>query len=734
MCNLKLSHLKNVPSKSALYMRSIATQTQTTRASSSPRQPPRRDCRATRRTFGASSSSSSDADTDCSHGGRRRRRDDDDDDAREIGTQTVASSSSSLSRRSNGEKKWDDDDDDDERSGEEEEEETSNSSGVLRGRRSTVARRGSRRHVLTVLGTIPASVDVVKNVSFPIPSEALTPNQTIAISKTSEKMSSTSSFVNPTIDSMGYHALSDNKVYHNMATSDKEARGLVGLLPAGDRTSEETETLRAKKSLDACGTDFERYKVLVGLQNRDEQTFYNLLRANVEELLPILYTPTVGEACVRFGEILDRPRGLWVSLNDCGKVEKLVKRWRNENVKIAVITDGERILGLGDQGANGMGISVGKGMVYAASGVNPEWLLPVQIDTGTNNEDHLKDPLYVGLRKNRERSQKYDLLIEETVFAIRKRYGDDVIIHFEDFAPRNAFRILKKFQDVPGVVTYNDDIQGTAAVTLAGLIASTRIENVLPLEKQKVLFFGAGQANLGAADLFVRALKSRGLREEDALKRVWLFDSKGMVTTSRVDFADLSNEKKRFARIEPEKVFDAADVLSAVQLCQPTALIGAAAVPNAFSKPVLQEMAKNNKRPIVFALSNPTSRAECTAKQAYDYTSGKVVFASGTKFPLDSATPQFQPGFANNAFIFPGVARGAIAAKASSVTSGMFLAAAERLAQEVTKEDLAVGSVFPRTIDTLGDTARSVGVAVVRRAKQDGVAELDRNVAALVAV
>ena len=197
--------------------------------------------------------------------------------------------------------------------------------------------------------------------------------------------------------------------------------------------------------------------------------------------------------------------------------------------------------------------------------------MPVQIDTGTNNEDHLKDPLYVGLRKNRERSQKYDLLIEETVFAIRKRYGDDVIIHFEDFAPRNAFRILKKFQDVPGVVTYNDDIQGTAAVTLAGLIASTRIENVLPLEKQKVLFFGAGQANLGAADLFVRALKSRGLREDDALKRVWLLDSKGMVTTSRVDFADLSNEKKRFARIEPEKVCSVAvPRLSLIHISEPT--------------------------------------------------------------------------------------------------------------------------------------------------------------------
>ena len=576
------------------------------------------------------------------------------------------------------------------------------------------------------MGALPATADVLKNVARPVPAEALTPNQTITISKTSEKMSRggtvSSPFANPTIDSMGYHALSDNKVYHNMATVDKEARELVGLLPAGDATSEDVEMLRAKKSLEACGTDFERYKVLVGLQNRDEKTFYNLLRSNVGELLPILYTPTVGEACVKFGEILDRPRGLWVSLNDSGNVDKLVKRWRNEDVKIAVITDGERILGLGDQGANGMGISVGKGMVYAASGVNPDWLLPVQIDTGTNNEDHLKDPLYVGLRRNRERSQKYDLLVEETVFAIRKRYGDDVIIHFEDFAPRNAFRLLKKFQNVPGVVTYNDDIQGTAAVTVAGLIASTRIENVLPLEKQNVLFFGAGQANVGAADLFVRALKSRGLSDEDAVKRVWLFDSKGVVTTSRADFEDLSSEKKRFARREANKAYDATDLLSAVQLCKPTALVGAAAVPNAFSKPVLQEMAKNNKRPIVFALSNPTSKAECTAKQAYEYTSGKVVFASGTKFPLDSATPQYQPGFANNAFIFPGVARGTIAAKASSVTSGMFLAAAERLAERVTGEDLAVGSVFPKTIDKLSDTARAVAVAVAERAEKEGVA------------
>ena len=571
----------------------------------------------------------------------------------------------------------------------------------------------SRRVALGAFGIFPIALTRGAN--------ALTMQQAIAIDKQTTLIRMKGGFVNQDVSSLGYDALNDSRVFHNMATVDKEARGMRGLVPAGERTTDEVEILRAKKALESCSSEFEKYKVLVSLQNRDEKTFYKLLKEETERLLPILYTPTVGEACVRFGEILDRPRGLWISLNDQGDVEKLVKRWRTDDVKIAVITDGERILGLGDQGANGMGISVGKGMVYAASGIPPENILPVQIDTGTNNESHLKDPLYVGLRQNRDRTQKYDLLLEETIFAIRKRFGDDTIIHFEDFAPRNAFRILKKFQNIPGVVTYNDDIQGTAAVTVSGLIASTRVEDVLPLEHQRVLFFGAGQANTGAADLFVRALKSRGVSEEDAMKQVWLFDSKGVVTTSRNDFEDLSIEKKRFARKEDNSLFEASELLEAVQKCKPTALIGAAAQANAFSKPVLNEMAKLNKRPIVFSLSNPTSKSECTAKEAYENTNGRVVFASGTKFPVDAKTPQFKPGFANNAFIFPGIARGTLAAKATSVTPGMFLAAAERLAKEVTSNDLSVGAVFPSPTN-LSQIASSVGASVAERAFREGVA------------
>ena len=469
---------------------------------------------------------------------------------------------------------------------------------------------------------------------------------------------------------------------------------------------DDVEVLRAREALKQCRDGFESYKQLVALQLTDEKTFYKLLRSDPENLLPLLYTPTVGEACIKFGTLVQRPLGVWVSLKDAGGVRRLVQNWPANDVKIAVITDGERILGLGDQGANGMGISAGKSMVYAACGLPPTSLLPIQIDTGTNNKTLLDDPLYIGLKSERDRSKAYDDLLDETVAAIRDRYGPNTIIHWEDFAPRNAFRVLRKFQARRDVVTYNDDIQGTAAVTVSGLLASVRALDNGNIADQRVLFFGAGQANCGAAELFVRALVKRGIDEDDARKRIWLFDSKGLVTKSRFD--SLSEDKRQFAQDVPElrKLEDAVDYV------KPTALIGAAAVPAAFSETVVRKMSALNRQPIIFALSNPTSKAECTAEQAYAWSDGRAIFASGTKFaPVRYGSRTFAPGFANNAFIFPPIALGAIVSGANQVSQDMFLAAAESLAESVESNLLDVGAVYP-PVDRIADSALNVAAAV----------------------
>jgi malate dehydrogenase (oxaloacetate-decarboxylating)(NADP+) len=488
------------------------------------------------------------------------------------------------------------------------------------------------------------------------------------------------------------------------------------------------EMARARAALKACGSSFEAYKQLVALQLTDEKTFYQLLRDDPETLLPILYTPTVGEACLKFGTLVQRPLGMWVSLDDAGSVKRLVQNWPSNNVKIAVITDGERILGLGDQGANGMGISAGKSMVYAACGIPPSTLLPIQIDTGTNNKILLDDPLYIGLKQPRDRTKAYDAIVDEVVSAVRDRYGAQTIIHWEDFAPRNAFRLLRKFQAVPGVVTYNDDIQGTAAVTVSGLLASVRALSKGAITTQRVLFFGAGQANCGAAELFVRALMKRGVSAEEARKRIWLFDSKGLVTKSRS--ATLSSDKLPFAQDAPE----ISDLLGAVEFVKPTALVGAAAVPGAFTENVVTKMSELNAQPIIFALSNPTSKAECTAEQAYTWSKGSAIFASGTRFaPVTYAGKTFAPGFANNAFIFPAIALGAIVSGAERVTPSMFLAAAESLAQSVDDSLLRIGAVYPpvdriasSAVDVAADVAADADPSLSARAHRARIVEYVR--------
>ena len=545
----------------------------------------------------------------------------------------------------------------------------------------------------------------------------------IASAAATASSSSSSSFV-------GYANLHDPRVFNGLATADRAARELDGLLPAASALPD-VEVARASAAVDAAPTPMQKYRQLVSLQNTDETTFYSLLERRTSELLPILYTPTVGDACLQFGTLSPRPPGLYVSLEDRGNVAKLVSRWPSADVRVAVLTDGERILGLGDQGVNGMGISAGKSMVYAACGVKPGWLLPIQVDTGTNNEKLLNDPLYVGLRRERERGAAYDELLDELVDAIQSRYGAGTIIHWEDFAPRNAFRNLTRFQE-KGARTYNDDIQGTAAVTVAGILGSLRILGggggggeggggggaSGNLADQRVLFFGAGQANLGAAELLVSALTDQGVAPETARESIWLFDSKGLVVTGRSEGA-ISADKAVFAHsgVTPTKSLE-----EAVKMIKPTVLVGAAAQPAVFTRRVVEAMCAASPRPVIFALSNPTSKAECTAAQAYAWSKGKAVFASGTQFPpVTYKGARFAPGFANNAFIFPGVALGSLASGASRVTNGMFLAAARSLAAQVTEEQLSVGAVYPPT-STIREAAVLVGAAVAAAAAEEGVA------------
>ena len=581
--------------------------------------------------------------------------------------------------------------------------------------------RASRRGVLGGLGGVGAALGLTSSTSAIVgpgaaeaaaaPASSPAPIAEIAAASSRATSASTASSI------VGYSNLHDPRVFNGLATPDRTNRSLDGLIPAGEAPPD-VEVARAAAALEACDTPMQKYRQLVSLQNTDETTFYALLELKTAELLPVLYTPTVGDACLQFGTLTQRPPGLYVSLENLGNVRALVDNWPANDVRIAVLTDGERILGLGDQGVNGMGISAGKSMVYAACGIKPGWLLPVQVDNGTNNTKLLKDPLYVGSRRERVRGEAYDRLLDETVRAIQGRYGARTVIHWEDFAPRNAFRNLQRFR-AKGAITYNDDIQGTAAVTVAGILASLRVTK-RALGEQRVLFFGAGQANIGAAELLVRALVEDGVDESVARSNVFLFDSKGLVVDGRPAEYKISDDKIPFAT-KPGTPFTSS-LEEAVKSVRPTALVGAAAQPQVFTKKVIESMCAFNPRPVIFALSNPTSKAECTATQAYEWSKGKAVFASGTLFaPVNYKGTRFAPGFANNAFIFPGVALGSLASGASSVTDAMFLAAARSLASQVSEENLAVGAVYPPT-STIREAAVVVGAAVAAAAVEEGVA------------
>jgi malate dehydrogenase (oxaloacetate-decarboxylating)(NADP+) len=498
-------------------------------------------------------------------------------------------------------------------------------------------------------------------------------------------------------------------------SEERDALGLRGLLPPRVFTLAE-QVSRVLVNLERKPNALEKYIFLSSLQNRNETLFHRVLQDHLEQLMPIVYTPTVGQACQNYGEIFRRPRGLFITIEDLGRVKETMANWPGRQVKVIVVTDGERILGLGDLGANGMGIPVGKLALYTAcAGVRPQWCLPVTLDVGTDNDALREDPLYVGLPRRRERGEAYDRLVEEFVQASQALFPG-ALVQFEDFGNRNAFRLLQRYRE--RICTFDDDIQGTAAVTLAGLLASGRLTG-RRLTEERLLLFGAGEAGIGIGELVVSAMIEQGASPQDARARCVFVDSKGLVVSGR---ADLDAHKRRFAQNRPP-LRDPQEIVAAVR---PTALIGASGQGGLFTRPVLEALAQATARPLVFALSNPTSKSECTAEEALRWTDGRAIFASGSPFPpLQWRGRTVHPGQANNAYVFPGVGLGALAVGARRVTDEMFLVAAKTLAGLVSEADLGQLRLFP-ALKEVRTISHAIAVAVAEVAYARGLACLPR--------
>jgi len=492
---------------------------------------------------------------------------------------------------------------------------------------------------------------------------------------------------NPLLFRSGSDLLHDPLLNKGTAFTEQErdALSLRGLLPPRVLSQEE-QVLRVLGNLRKKTSDLDKYVSLIALLGRNETLFYRLVLDHLEEMMPIIYTPTVGLACEEYGQIFQRSRGIFISANDKGHIARILANWPMNDVRVIVVTDGERILGLGDLGANGMGIPVGKLSLYTAcAGIHPAVCLPVTIDVGTDNERLLKDPLYIGLQHKRIRGEAYQALIDEFIDSVQRLFPQ-AIIQFEDFGNQNAFSLLNQYRDKAR--TFNDDIQGTAAVALAGIYSSLKITGQ-PLTDQRLLFIGAGEAGTGIGSLVVKAMIDEGLSETEALKRCWFLDSKGLVVKSRTD---LTGHKRVFAQeAEPTS-----DILEVIETLRPTALIGASGKPGTFNETILKRMAGLNERPIIFALSNPTSKAECTAEEAYRLTEGRAVFASGSPFKAVTIDGQtFTPGQGNNVYIFPGVGLGVIVSGSRLIPDAMFLTAARTLANALTQEELDLGRIYP---------------------------------------
>ena len=504
---------------------------------------------------------------------------------------------------------------------------------------------------------------------------------------------------------------------------ERETKGLRGLLPY-KVSNQERQMVRVLKNMRRKESDIEKYIFLSALQGRNERLFYRTVIDNINEVMPLIYTPTVGQACKEFAHIFRQPKGFYITPEDKGQIRRMLDNWQNNDVRIIVITDGHRILGLGDLGANGMGIPIGKLALYVAcAGIHPHQCLPVMFDVGTSNDELLNDPLYLGYPHKRLEGVEYDALMAEFIEAIQDKYPKS-LVQFEDFLTPNAYKLMETYRDK--VLSFNDDIQGTAAVTLSGVYASTRITGH-EFTKLRIMFLGAGSAATGIGDLMVAAFQEAGLGLEEARQNLWFVDSKGMVVKSR---NNLKPHNLPYAHDH-----EPMDFISAIKSVKPHILIGATGTPGIFTQAIIEAMSALNDRPAIFALSNPTSRAECTAEQAYEWSKGTAIFTSGSPFDVVNYNGKaLKPGQGNNAYIFPGIGLGAMACRATTISDEMFLASAKALASMVSTENLETATLYPPLTD-IRNASLNIATAVAEKAYEQGLAEEPKpeNLRALIA-
>lgn len=523
------------------------------------------------------------------------------------------------------------------------------------------------------------------------------------------------------------------------AFSEEERRefGLLGLVPPHVSTTEEQLT-RTYESYKHKSTDLERYIYLVSLQDRNETLFYRLLQEHITEMMPVIYTPVVGEGCKQYSHIWRRPRGLYIPYTQRNDIGAVLANAPTKEVDVIVVTDGERILGLGDLGVGGMGIPVGKLSLYTlCAGVPPARTLPIFLDVGTDNEELLRDPLYLGWRHERVRGQEYDDFIEVFVQTVIDKFPN-VLLQWEDFSKNNATRLLERYRD--RLCTFNDDIQGTGAVTLAGFLAAMDVIGS-KISKQQIVMLGAGSSATGISDQIVSAMMSEGLTQREARSAIWLVDSHGLVHTGRrglepfkLKYAQDTARVSDWQSSDPDRI----NLLDVIKNVKPSILIGASAQPGAFSEVLIREMARHVERPVIFPLSNPTSKSEAVPVDLINWTDGGALVATGSPFPsVVFRNRVINIGQCNNAFVFPGVGLGVIASGARRVTNEMFVAAARALAEFSPALHDPAASLYP-ALEGVRMMSRRVAFAVAREALRLGLAnaaaqeELERQIDAKV--
>jgi malate dehydrogenase (oxaloacetate-decarboxylating)(NADP+) len=514
----------------------------------------------------------------------------------------------------------------------------------------------------------------------------------------------------------GLEILNDPWLNKGTSFSDKEREtlGLKGLLPPF-RADMEEQVQRVMENYWRHSDPLDKYTFLIGLADRNVTLFYRVLMENLLEMTPIMYTPTVGYACQQFGHIYRKNRGMYIHLHHKGRIAEVLDNWPKDEVDIIVVSDGSRILGLGDLGANGMGIPIGKLVLYVAgAGLHPNRTLPILLDLGTDNEELLNDPLYLGITHRRVHGDEFYEIVDEFVQAATARWPN-VLIQWEDFTNDKAFPLLNRYRNE--VLCFNDDIQGTGAVALSGLMAAMRIRQE-QLSDQRIVFCGAGSAAVGIADMICAGIADEHeMSTAEARKLIWMCDSRGLVTSTRD--SGIEEHKIPYARDEEPS----AELLDVVRRVKPTILIGASAHAHTFTEDVVKAMHEHCEQPIIFALSNPTTKAECTAEEAYKWTNGRAIFASGSPFNAVRVSGKvLVPGQGNNMFIFPGVGLGAVVCGATKVTDEMFFTAAKTLAHMVTEEELSAGTIYP-DLGKIRQISLAIAAAVCRLAWDEGLAQ-----------